>query len=445
MPRQAIERFNHILDEAANFPPSWQQRIVCFLYEKSGLLIGDRLVRIDLPQKTCLHIDFPHPSPENSRTKKNYSTHANDTIAGAVEKVSHLRELVIPTVQVQRQTLELYFMKIINLLETNKLFSKLEARSLVLKTPTHITLDNEAQQLTISQQLTPLPGQLVEVSATFQKDKRTLNFSIFQSDNISTQSIQTGFPHPLQHHGWALPEILIPKHLHRPGRLQHFPSLYLCKKQIAQALLPHGSLVEKARSFLRKKREVFEEHRKEFLSYHKNLALAIAENSTYLDDVKRQHIIFFFDALVDHTAPYDVLSTTHHQMMQMITLSYNQLEKAWLRGEINDLEAAQKLLNNEMMNSQINWLNQIDQVNNEVEKASLYYCHAMGHVLSLPAQQLIMQQNSEIMENAPPVLSLFAKKIQTALYLQLWEFNHELSLDPKDTDLFLSIKSSFRR
>ncbi len=440
----AIERYNHALDGAANQPPSWQQKIVCFIYEKSGLLIGNRLVKIDLPQKAYLHIDFPQPFPNNTGSKKNYCTLSNESIAGAAEKISYLRELVIPAFQVQQQTLELYYMKIIALLE-NKLFSKVEARSLVLKTPTNILLDKEAQRVTISQRLVPLPGQLVEVSATFLMDKRTLNFSIFQSDNFSNKSTQTGFPYPSQHDGWALPEILIPKYLHRPERLKHFPDLFQIKGQIAQALLPKGSLVEKAGMFLRKKRQTFEEHKSEFVSYHKNLAIAIADAST--DPLDESHdgeldhtkdcIDNFFEVLTHHSTPYDFLSETHYQIMhKLITLPHTELEKAWIRGEIDNLDVAQNFLDNEMKNNRLKWLQEYNAIDDEVEKSTLKYSLAMSDILSLPVQQLILQQNSEIMRNPPPTLSLFAKKLQIALYLQLWEFQHELSLDPQETDIF---------
>lgn len=437
----AIVRFNAALDEAANLPPSWQQKIVCFLYEKSGLLIGDRLVKIDLPQKACLHIDFPPQTLPIPGAPKNYSTLSNEMIAGSAEKISLLRELVIPAFQVQQQTLELYYMKIIALLERNKLFSTVEARALVLKTPTTLSLDKEAQLLTISQQLIPLPGQLIEVSASFHKDKRTLNFSIFQSDNLSTQSIQTGFPHPLQHHGWALSESLIPKYLHRPNRLQHFPALFLTKGQIAQALLPNGSLVGKARVILRQKRQIFEEHKHEFLDYHKKLALAIVGASStperdHLDQINHS-IDNFFNVLSDHLAPYDFLSEIHHKMMtELITLPHAELERAWLRGEIESAEEAQQLLDAEMKSAQAMWREQIEKANDGAERHSSTYSLAMSEIFLLPIQQLILQQCSEIMRTSPPVLCLFAKKLQVALYLQLWEFQHELSLDPQETDFF---------
>lgn len=277
--KSAIELYNHVLDEAANTPPSWQQKIVSFIYKKSNLLIGDRLVKIDLPQNAHIQIHFPDALPVSGGYKNNYSTSISNVADDAAEKISQLRDQVIPSLQAQRQTLELYNMKIIALLERNQLFSKIEARNLVFKTPTFTFLNKESQLLTISQQLTPLPGQLIEVSATFQMDNRTHNYSIFHSDNLSIESTQTGFPHPLQHHGWALHEILVPKHLHRPKNLHYFPALFMMKGQIAQGLLPNGHYVEKARNFLQLKKLAFQEHKIYFLTLHEELALAIAKAS----------------------------------------------------------------------------------------------------------------------------------------------------------------------
>ena len=433
----AIKRFNDVVDRAATKSPSWKKKFARLFYGKRGLLVGDRLIKIDLPQRAFLHIDFPQLSSTTEPKRiGNVSPISSDTSS---EKISLLREMVIPTFQVQRQTLELYYMKIIALLERHKLMSNKDARLIVLRTPTQLTIDKESHLLTISQHLIPIPGQYVEISASFRMDPRTLNYNIFHEDHLSIESAQTGFPHPLQHQGWSLSEVLIPRCLHRPNRLQYFPALLNIMNQYAQDLLPNGPLADKARLILRYKRQAFEEHKDEFIAYHKALSLSIAEAAPteIVDPCFAEVAGVYFDMIADHIAPFDFLSNTNEELMTTwITIPYRALERAWASGKVSTLDEAKEVLSREMQQVKATSALYIGEERDSNKLNAMLYINSMGQILCPSIQQLILQQYSELMKGSPPKLDLFTKKLQTALYLQLWEFQHELVLEPKETDFF---------
>lgn len=440
--KTAIERFNRTVDEASSSTSTWKQRIICFLYQKSKLVIGNRLVKIELPQNAFLRMGSLKFSDGQADQKKITSTLQCPPISTPVlQKITTLGQAVLPSFLMERQTHELYQMKMITLLEKEKLLSPLEARELILRTPTEFSVDQQAERATISQQLCPIPGQCIQVSATFQIDRRTRSFSIFQSDNLSVDSTQTGFPHPLQHNGWALSEVLIPKCLHRPQRLAHFPELYGKQLEVAQELLPNGPLVKKARHFLAMKRRIFEENRVEFLKAHKVLTFAIAaaapQNS--ITHVFSESIDSFFTLLSASSSPYDLLARAQEQLMEgIVKQAFTVLENEWLNGKLNTSECSRLLLKAKMEKTLEIWNEralEAENLNNG-EKWIFRYCIAMGRILTVPAQQLLLQQHSEKMKATPPELDLFSKKIQVALYLQLWEFHHELSLNQKEVDAY---------
>ncbi|MGZ3633983.1 MAG: hypothetical protein ACXWM7_06875, partial [Parachlamydiaceae bacterium] len=328
----------------------------------------------------------------------------------------------------------------ISLLEKNQLMPLREARALVLKTPTQLAVDKQTQRLTISQELIPLPGQCTRVSATFQIDPRTLNYNIFHSDFLSVEATQTGFPHPLQHHGWALSTAFVPRYLLRLHQLLHFPNFFNEQIKCAQELLPNGALNQKARAFLNLKRQVFEEHKDEFLNYHHLLTLSIVEAAENVPENLIESTSTFFKRLADHTAPYDFLSQTYEEFIAAwITSPFEEIDKFRLERQPSTLEEAQLFLEHTMKAKEDVWLQKIQasaEVQNEPRVKALLYTLGMGRLFSSSIQQLILQQQSELMKYAPPELSLFTKKLQTAAYLQLWEFQHELALEPNETDMF---------
>lgn len=442
--KAAIERFNRAVEGAASPNRNWQQRIQCFFYQKSGLLIGNRLVKIEIPQKAQIHIDFAPQMPSScvKPIKARGNNRKADPSSPAAQKISNLRQMMLPQFQLQRQTLELYYMKAIALIERHKLLPNNEARAITRSTPYTYKLDTQSDSLTICQKLCPIPGHQIDLSATFGLDLHAQTFTIFLSDHLSLEASQTGFPHPLQHHGWALSEALIPKCLHRLNRLCHFPALFHNKQQAAKNLLPNGSLTSKACRLLRLKSQTFEQNQAEFLDLQKNLALAItgaALSNQPSSDITTS-IVHFFACLASQKAPYSKLAACHAELMdECIQDPLSTLEENWLSQAILTEESARSLLEKNMQMSQDAYREKIKIAKSsqaEFELGSLEYQAVMSRLLRPAIHELILQQYSEIIGYAPPQLSCFAKKLQSALYFQQWEFLHELSLDPDETDYF---------
>ena len=182
--------------------------------------------------------------------------------------------------QVGNQTLELYFMKVISLLEKHCAFSKAEARAIVRQTERQMSVDKENHIITLSQKLIPIPGLEIAISGGFKRDNKTLAFTIPLPDSyrLSVHSNQTGFPDPLQHNGWALSDALIPSCLHRPERLSLFPALIGCKKKSSQALVLNSTLIDKAKTLLKMKKQTFNGYKEEFLPLHNKLTLEIGKS-----------------------------------------------------------------------------------------------------------------------------------------------------------------------
>jgi len=435
--KDAIHRFNKIIDQSRQKPPSIRKRIVRFIYEKSGFLIGKRLTRIDLAPKATMRIDFTTKAISSLGTKKlEPNLYPLPTTIASV-KVSAIRDAVIPLSQVANQTLELYFMKVISMLEKRGGLSNSEARVLVQQGIRQVSVDKQNLTVTLSQELIPIPGHSILVSGAFRRDSRTLvfNIPIQESFQLSIRSTQTGFPHPLQHNGWALHDALIPACLHRPEQLILFPILYECKKKTAQALLQQAPLPEKAKTLLQMKSQAFERSKTEFLALHHTLALAIgaSANKQTVPSGFEESMGMFFTYLQNQPHSFEGIAWAYQAVMNIcIARPYEIVHKKWLENHFKNPSSVFREVENVLMAEFNQALKELPAF---ITTPYLPFCNAMAEIFSQPARLLILQHQSEIMKFAPPELDLFSKKVQAALYLQLWEFQHELSLNIHQIDM----------
>lgn len=442
--KAAVERFNNMIDHALQTPPSLGGRIARFLLEQRGWLIGKKLTKIDLPQNAAIRIDFPSLGNSEGIGKiQNPKLNCQSTAASS-QKIAAVRETVMPTSQVSRQTLELFYMKVIAMLERHKLFSVLEARQLVRKTPVRTSLDKQTQTLTLLQTYIPIPGQTVEVAGSFQRDSRTFAYSIPLPDTyqVSTSSTQTGFPHPLQHNGWALTDVLIPACPHRPEKLSLFPAIQLRKKNLALSLLPRGSHLERAQDSSKLRKQTFGQNKQEFLGLHKELAKTIiqAVSPRSISEEFIHPINDFHSRLHIQENAFEYLSDIYQHIMNVcVNKPWEVLNQSWLENCHPDLhsqdpnrrlQAAQAILKDTSKSSVDDWLS-----TTEMDPSAINYCLIFVRILEKPLHDILLQHQSEVIGFAPPKLDQFSKKLQAALYLQLWEFLHEMDLDLQHVDM----------
>lgn len=439
--RAVIERFNKIIEQLKQPPPTWGQRFTKILYEQCGWFIGKTLTKIDIPPRTTIHIHYPENINSKVSSKKiSPQLRSLETVA-ASKKITSLLHTVMPSSPIPKQTAELFNMKVIALLEKYCISSHVEIRHTVKNSPIQMTMDS--YKCTLSQSLILFPGQVIEVKGTFQRDQKSLAFSIFipESLEFSLRSTQTGFPHPSQHAGWSLADCLIPLCPHYLEQLTHFAPLYQRKLAAAQKLLPNGTLLKKAEKLLQLKKLAFLKNQNRFIDLHKNLSLAIAEASEgeHLEDRDKQTILSFFSELNHHPSPWNYLIAIHQILIDhFINRPNHALQDEWLSGKNKRLQdpdqsisflEAQRILQDEMDKARKELHHQAQFAHSAFEKVTLDYIRYTGTRWSSSCKLILLQHRSEDIGFLPPRLRLIDQKIQAAAYKQMIEFLDELERD----------------
>ncbi len=422
--KEIVDRFNSALDKINKAPTDWGSRIARFLYSQGGMFIGERLAKIELPARASAKINFPFPSitiPKSSNTRPVYLA-------------------TLSLVKPSTQTLELYLMKVISLLVKSELLLNSEAREIVRATPYVISLDKEKEVLGISQVLEPLPGQTINVSGAFKRDSHSSLYTIFLPDacEFSTQSVQTGFPHPLQRHGFAFSEALMPLNLGSPENTSVFSELHAIKKKIALELLPKGALNAKARLLIRMKKQTFESDAAKFLKLHEQLTLAICGKGIIAPD-KKDVIKKFFELAAGRPNGYEFISSVNNQIItQCITLPQKALLQSHSAVSFENCQAEfnpEAVMKNAFEGSLKNHNDKFK------EKEVLAYIALICSVIFPPAKQIVLQNYSKISSSIPPTLGKFANAIEASLYHQLKDFHHELVMAPNQIDMSLRMQT----
>lgn len=429
---QEIARFNKIIDQTAETPPTLTGRIAHFIYRQSGLLIGKKLKKIQIPQLPVRKIDFPQRVQKPTEPLK-ISTKMNSEATAASFRIASLHEAVMPGWQVSRQTLELYAMKAIALLEQHALTHQ-EARAIVDKTSKEMHVNRQEKLLTISQHLKPEPGKTVHITLSFRADPFTSAFTIpVPPFYMAAKSEQNGFPHPLQHHGWALSDFLIPSVVYVPEELPTLYSLINMKAKIAKNLLPEGKYVEIARDLLRKKRKAFSKNYHIFAPLHKELMIAIVESAKGkpLSTEKYKEIFSdFFEAAASTVSPYDYIADANQLVIECITdRPKKSLEKYWLEeseGSLLTIEVFKSIFEGEYKKSLQEFVQKKEKTENEKEKTALEYIIELSRLLFPSAEAIFLQHYSKVLNCNPLGLDDFSKKLQISLYNQLEEFQKEI-------------------
>ncbi|HRD54952.1 MAG TPA: hypothetical protein PLC42_01000, partial [Parachlamydiaceae bacterium] len=240
---------------------------------------------------------------------------------------------------------------------------------------------------------------------------------------ILTNSKQTGFPHPMQHTGWALADCMIPLCPSRPELLKDFLTFFKLKHQTALELLPKGCLIAKAKDILKLKRQVFEENKELFLEKHQKLCTIM-----FGEKIKIK-IEPFFNRLKASSSSYSHFAEAQEMLMQQfIANPFEKLKEAFLEERDERLFSKDK---------NVRYLAALSILKNEQEKAlhaltsddnqdSDFIC-CMGPLIGKNANAILLQHFSETAGFTAPSLNNDEKKMQAALYKQLIAFQKELN------------------
>jgi len=420
---EAIERYNVIISQANATTPSLSGQFAKFLLKRAGWLADDELRhhRIELP--TVISV-----------TKQ--SSYGSGTIKAA-KIAAQTTSLSAKPIKGEIDT---FRMKAITMILKHASPSLKEVMSHVRNTPikvTNICENSSSPIISLKQKLIPFPGEIIEVKGAFQRkispDIRSI--PLLDSFTVYSKSTQTGFPHPCQHTAWALTDVLIPTYPHRPHLLPTLSSLCQRKQQLAYQLLPHGSLINKAKYLLHLKSQIFDAESSKYLALHQQLILTLLQCCSK-EEKDFSAITSFYANIKDLAAPYSYLSTTHQKCLDFfIVKPFFALQQAWLEHRIPQLYnenheerlmAVRSILDGERKKASRDLEEQHLTAQTPLEHASLDYITIVGPTLAAISQPLIVQQFSEKIEYPPPALSDVERKIQKLLYQQQLNFLEEL-------------------
>jgi len=303
---------------------------------------------------------------------------------------------------------------------------------------------------TLEQMLSPFPGETLIVRGSFKHDPDALSPTTPLSDTfeLTTFSIQTGFPYPSQHNGWALTHSLIPPYPHRPEKIPALFKLLERKESVADAFLHRTDLLKTSRSLLERKIDLIKRNGSEFVSLHARLIQAFLKLApkSLLSKKTDEIVQGFFHWLRKQDNPFAALSIVYWRLTtQYLERPNHALLGAWLKQSESGLYSEEPKIRQATAKKVI--LNEIaaafeQPYDEDIEKAVGDFIRLVGKIFGVSSVNLFLQYFSETLESAPPQLSRFEKALQSVALLQQENFFNELKKSDPLYDSFFTIQQS---
>lgn len=394
---ETVTRYNKMLKK--NVPLNWRNRLTQFMFRCLGVHSEP------LPPHT---IDLPWVIPGASFDSSSISLQAR---VGQPEREPLLK-----------QEVDVIRMKANTLLRAHGICETSEALKLLQKAAIQTNFDPKAHTSTVSLTLNVFPGMTVQVVGSFLRhDNRSNPITPIQNSfQLSLSAPNPGFPHPLQHTGWALPAVLVPIFPQRLHELPHFEALYQRKQNIVRDLLPGGNAFYRANQLLQQRKFAFQENAAELLQLHQELAYTLLK--------KRECVDRFFAFLRQQEDPIPLLGQTYQMINEVVILHpHLTLQEAWIVHQMRGLYqpemaygAAQQLL----FEAYVKGMESISSL--DLDGSIRAFMVEMGELMHAGCQEIVLQYWSEILRCPPPELSAFAKQLQAAAFIQLKTLLEEL-------------------
>ncbi|MEM1282667.1 MAG: hypothetical protein AAGG81_03855 [Chlamydiota bacterium] len=415
---ESIKSYNAHID--SNAPsPKWSDKITRFLASHA---------LVTLPQLEAKKLHLPFSATTNLKSKRQTVDKLQDAFSKLACSLDSTKELTSKN-KITTQELDLFRMKAITLLRDHKLKVK---RETVQKAPIKLlSEDLDEGSISLFQTITPFPGETIELKGKFKRNPDNAQRPIPLSDtfHLTTSSTQTGFPHPSQYHGWSLAVQLIPVCPHHLDNMIHFSAIQEKRKELANTLLPMGSHNIHGKHLLKLKKEAFEAGKVELIPLHQTLSETIVQRSL-CENCPTEPITHFFELLMSLPYAYDYLSETHAITNEKyIKIPYIQLNEALLLTPENftNREDTQEFLIEKISEQEEKLSHELDQAKTDFEKITLRYIKLIGKALVNGTIPIILQELSENLTFAPPLLDEFSRRLQHSAYKQLTTFLDELS------------------
>lgn len=430
-----VERYNQVILHSRKNIPTWSHRIARFLY-------GEEDVEENHMQPL---IDFPQPVIEHNEV----TTDLNKKISHKLDcPISHAASVKISSFIKQSEIVTAnerdgFFMKGITLVRKNHenaFPSLVELMKTIRGTPIESVIKNSPANplnadhkiVSLRQILNPFPGDKIELTGEFKRESH-FSFPVPHSFRLFSKSVQTGFPHPSQHTGWALADQLIPAFPKKTELLLLLQPLLQKKNRIAKALLPKGEFRQKAKTLLKLKKQVFETSKEELLELHLRLNQAIIRShSNSIPEKLANTVQLFFNGLQQRANAYDELAETQHILLErFIAHPFEKLKSDWIERSVPELlspdpqiryQAAFSVLEKEKIQRQQELLAHRETLKTDFEIHAIDFILGMGEVFFAASALIILQHFSEIIHFAPPALGDFEQKVQLCAYMQLSGF-----------------------
>lgn len=439
---ETIQQYNNLIKKTETPSPSLVDKVFKTIYEHSGLSVGEGLSKNPVQPPKDISIYF-HTSQKKLRSdSSDFTMHK---IASFLQL--HGMLVCMPTTM----EIDFFHMKSITLARNSELpdslsrylmqwMHKIPIQSMI--TQDNESVDNATSIIHLKQTLTPFPGEEITIEGKFQRDPSSSvpSIPIHDSFHVTTKAVQTGYPHPSQHIGWGLTKAFIAD---QPNRIDLLPDLQpLLEKipHIADQLLPKGLLNEKAKELLINKKEAFADHLKEFLNRHRHLNIAMIKACPYpfvteMNPTDLNAVINnFFDFLISHNTPYEMLSRCYQQVNNLfIEKPCDGLKREWIDEANPSLwegtakekhQNAQNIFKAYQEHYQESFIaKEDDEEGNKVVKNWILL---MGEILGQAGLSIILQHQSEKIGFVPPLLNNFERAVQQCAYEHLVSFIAEL-------------------
>lgn len=328
-------------------------------------------------------------------------------------------------IALSKQSIELFQMKVLALLEKHEIASNCEARDIVKRSPIHTVVKKDSSTCTLTQTLSLFPGQTITVMGVSALDIKNHRVSKLypESFSLSIELMESDIPHAIQYSGWAMPSQLLPESPQRIDLLKHSSTVFVDKKRLVANLVPKNLLLEKAKKMMRLKTEAFALHRRELLDLHARFMHAFVQcGSTTMPSQANEIIQRFYQELVLSSSSFETLSSIHQHVCSHFVAKPHQklLEMIYCTDLIQTPPEQRYYIAHTVLCT-------VDAITGHYPQHVLDYMNLIGPILGRASASIILQYLSEDLAFAPPQLTLFEKRLQAMAYQQMKNFIDELN------------------
>lgn len=440
---RAIQRYNAVVEQDNS---AWSDNYTIYNYERKHLLLDQEIKghRIELLRTVSVKYDsHPDANPAHKMLKE---LSAALTVGAVKKQYAAINSTHKKSTQFMMDT---FRMKSIRMLQTHSTqynsLSFAEVLQLIKQTPIEIEESDEEDVLTMKQLLEVEPGSMILLTGCFKQhaDSKFMTMPILDSFRLSSQATHSGFPYPSQYIGWALADKWIEAFPLRADQTPLFQQTEQKRKQLAHQLLFDQTLMQKMRRHYKIKREIFDQHRALFLSFHRQLQ-EILRQEVDLNEEKAgvQSILdAFYQEAQEAPSAFDMVVQAQQQISNLfIKQPLQTLEEDWLECKLPLLRSGSPENRFKVACQRLEQQRQAAYEHLDLSRPKHAFIHLQGPLLGKAFQAVALQYQSEKMGFTPPLLSPFERQLQVCAFHQFLAFIQECEED-LDTLDSIQIKS----